>query len=924
MPSRLPDLLTFSPPRGTIAASLGCYLASLWLMAGPAYALDPSKRLTQYLHKSWRTQDGSLPAAGNSITQTSDGFLWLGAGSQGMYRFDGVRFVPWPIPIKGKAIKTITNVHGDRSGGLWVLGEREIIHLKGGVVASHLELRGLQLFERIREDSDGSLWVVRGQYDVSDAPLCRITDSAVQCFGKADGIPIAPAGSLLAESDGGFWLGGQTALVHWRNGASKLYPIEGLKHNAGGIGVNCLVRGADGSIWVGILKAGPGLGLGRLKDGVFKPFVTARFDGSKLPVSSMRLDRQGSFWVGTTNQGLFRIHGDVVEHYGRADGLSGDFVEGLFEDRDGTLWVTTTNGVDSFRDPPITVFSAVEGLALDAAAGLLATRDGTIWIANAGSLDRIVNGTVISIRAGQGLPGSQVAYMLEDRAGDLWVGVDEGLYHVKNGQFRRIDPPDKPFGMVLAMIEDIDGNIWAACAGPPRRLLRIRDFRVVEEFSASQIPPGHYFAPDPKGGIWITTLEGEVILLRNGAIETRFPLNPGGDPYNRQIIVQADGSVLASSENGLVGWRKGKMQRMTTKNGLPCNTVVSFIQDKQKQWWLNTHCGVIQFPDSELQQWWANPEAIVHTRLYDVLDGARLSGQPSFNSAALSPDGRVWFATGYVVMMLDPSRLAKESPPAVAFIESITVDRKEFAPTEKLRLSPHPRDLQIDYTSPSFLNPEKVKFRYRLEGYNSDWHDAGTRRQAFYTDLPPGNYSFHVIACNSDGVWNNTPAKLAFSIAPAYYQTSWFRALGVVILLALLGGAYQLRVRQLRQDFKKLRDVIETIPAMAWTALPDGSNEFVNRRWAEFTGLSAEDTVGSGWTAAVHPEDLSLCMDKWRASIASGEPYEFEARFRNAANGEYRWLLARGVPLRDKHGKILRWYGILTDIEDREADRRSS
>ncbi len=174
------------------------------------------------------------------------------------------------------------------------------------------------------------------------------------------------------------------------------------------------------------------------------------------------------------------------------------------------------------------------------------------------------------------------------------------------------------------------------------------------------------------------------------------------------------------------------------------------------------------------------------------------------------------------------------------------------------------------------------------------------------------------IASNSDGVWNNTPAKLAFSIAPAYYQTNWFRALGVVILLALLGGAYQLRVRQLRQDFKKLRDVIETIPAMAWTALPDGSNEFVNRRWAEFTGLSAEDTVGSGWTAAVHPEDLSLCMDKWRASIASGEPYEFEARFRNAANGEYRWLLARGVPLRDKHGKVLRWYGILTDIEDRK------
>ena len=901
-----------------IAATLGCYLAFLWLLAGTAYALDPNKRITQYLHKSWRTQDGSLPAAGSSITQTSDGFLWLGGGSEGMYRFDGVRFVPWPIPIKGKAVKTITNVYGDHAGGLWVLGEREIIHMKRGVVASHLQLAGLQLFERIHENPDGSLWVVRGQYDVSDAPLCRVTDSLIRCFGKADGIPIAPAGSLLVDSDGSFWIGGQTALVHWRNSASKLYPIEGLKHNAGGIGVNSLARDTDGSVWVGILKTGPGLGLGRLTKGVFKSFVTAGFDGSKIPVSSMTVDRDGNLWVGTTNQGLFRIHGDVVDHYGRAEGLSGDFVEGFFEDRDGTFWVSTTNGLDSFRDPPITVFSAVEGLALDAAVGLLATRDGTIWIANAGSFDRIVNGTVTSIRAGQGLPGSQVAYTLEDRAGNHWVGVDDGLYHFKNGQFRRIDPPDKPFGMVLAMIEDIDGNIWAACAGNPRRLLRIRDFQVVEEFSESQIPPGHYFAPDPKGGIWITTLEGEVILLRNGAIETRFPLNPGGDPYNRQIIVQADGSVLASSENGLVGWRKGKVQRMTTKNGLPCNTVVSIIEDKQKQWWLNTHCGIIQFSDSELQQWWANPEAILHTRLYDVFDGARLSGEPSFNSAALSPDGRVWFATGFVVMMLDPSRLAKESPPAVTFIESITVDRKEFEPTDKLKLSPHPRDLQILYTSPSFLNPKKVKFRYRLESYDSDWHDAGTRRQAFYTDLPPGGYSFEVNACNSDGVWNNTPAKLAFSVAPAYYQTNWFRALMGVVLMGLLWAAYQFRVRQLHQDLKKLRDVIETIPAMAFTFIPDGSNAFINRRWSEFTGLSAEQTAGSGWMAAIHPDDLQLHGEQWRAFIAAGQPFEFEARFRSAANGEYRWLLARVVPQRDQHGKIRRWYGILTDIEDRK------
>ena len=193
--------------------------------------------------------------------------------------------------------------------------------------------------------------------------------------------------------------------------------------------------------------------------------------------------------------------------------------------------------------------------------------------------------------------------------------------------------------------------------------MRIRDFQVREEFPASQIPPGHSLASDPHGGIWIATKKGDIALFRNGVLETKFPLNPGGDPFNRQIMSKADGSVLAGSENGLVEWRQGKVHRMTTKNGLPCNSVISFIEDKENRWWLHTGCGVVQFPDSELERWRANPEAVIQTRVYDVLDGARPAGGPSFNAAAYSPDGRVWFATGFVVEMVDPSRLSQKSAP---------------------------------------------------------------------------------------------------------------------------------------------------------------------------------------------------------------------------------------------------------------------
>jgi signal transduction histidine kinase/ligand-binding sensor domain-containing protein len=772
------------------------------LLAGVVHGLDPNKRITQYMHTSWRIQDGSAPSGIEAISQTLDGYLWFSSDSQGIYRFDGVRFLPWTLSFDGKAINTIVKVYGDRAGGLWALGEREIVHLKGGVVTSRFDLDGLQQFQQISEDPDGSLWVVRGRSAGSDAPLCRITDRAVKCFGKSDGVPTSPSDSLLADGKGGFWLGGQTALVHWHDGVSETYPIEALKSNAGQNGIASVAHGPDGSLWVGIQADGPGLGLGQLKEGAVKPFVTPTFDGSKVVVSAMISDRDGNLWVGTAGKGIFRIQDNVVDHYQQMDGLSSDSVLDLFEDREGIVWAVTSNGIDSFRDPSVSIFSAREGLGTDGAAGVLASRAGTIWVANAGSLDHIKDGKISSIRTGSGLPGHQVTSLLEDRAGNMWVGVDDGLYLFKSGRFRRLPEPNhKPLGLVVGMTEDVDGSIWAECLSNPRKLVRIRDFQVREEFPASQIPPGHSLASDPHGGIWIATKKGDLGLFRNGVFETKFPLNPGGDPFNRQIMSTADGSILAGSNNGLVEWRQGKVHRMTTKNGLPCNSVISFIEDKENGLWLHTGCGVVQVPDSELERWRANPEAVVQTRVYDVLDGARPAGGPSFNAAAYSSDGRVWFATGFVVEMVDPSRLSQKALPAQTYIESLVADRKGFDATPNLKVPPNPRDLQIDYTSPTFSIPQEVKFRYRLDGYDRDWKDAGTRRQAFYTDLPPGEYSFRVIACNSDGVWNESAAKLDFSVAPAYYQTNWFRALCASVFLALLWAAYQVRIRQVQHQF---------------------------------------------------------------------------------------------------------------------------
>src|SRR5271165_3480808 len=245
--SRRPLLLRFKWACAAIAATLGSCLTCVLLLAGPVHALDPNKHLTQYMHTSWRIQDGSAPAGIEAIAQTLDGYLWFSSDSQGLYRFDGVRFLPWTLSPNGKTINAIVKVYGDHAGGLWALGEREVVHLKGGVVTSHFNLDGLQQFQQISEDSDGSLWVVRGRVGGSDAPLCRITDRAVKCFGKSDGVPISPVDSLLADGKGGFWLGGQTALVHWHDGVSEMYRIEALKSNAGQNGIASLAHGPDGS-----------------------------------------------------------------------------------------------------------------------------------------------------------------------------------------------------------------------------------------------------------------------------------------------------------------------------------------------------------------------------------------------------------------------------------------------------------------------------------------------------------------------------------------------------------------------------------------------------------------------------------------------------------------------------------------------------
>ena len=549
-------------------------------------AVDPSLHISQYTHTAWRVQEGVFNGAPNALTQTTDGYLWIGTQA-GLLRFDGVRFVPW-IPPYGKRLPSsnVISLLAARDGSLW-------IGMEGGL--SHWDNRDLTTYlieptriNSILEDRNGTIWFVRSRGSDAAGGLCRIIGVATQCYGKADGLPGADAAVTLVE-DGlaNLWIGGRT-VVRWKPGSSTTYNPKALKSHEGTDGVTGLAANADGFLWVGMAVAGRSLGLEQLEQGAWKSFVAPGFDSSALEVYTLFVDRKRALWIGTYKQGIYRIHGQKVDHFYSTDGLSSDAVRQFYEDREGNLWVATAKGLDCFRDVRVASFSTREGLSADEVDSVLASDDGTVWIGTSDGFDALHQGSISSIRAGQGLPGNQVTSLLEDHAGRLWVGVEKTMSIYNNGKFSRINRRDgSPIGVAVGMTEDVDNNIWVETIGPPRTLIRIQDLKVQEEFPAPRMPDARKVAADPQGGIWLGLMNGDLARYRHGKTEI-FPFEHGEGSRVNQLIVNSDGSVLGATPIGVVAWKEGKQQTLSVRNGLPCDFVNALIEDVHGSLWLYT------------------------------------------------------------------------------------------------------------------------------------------------------------------------------------------------------------------------------------------------------------------------------------------------------------------------------------------------
>jgi signal transduction histidine kinase/ligand-binding sensor domain-containing protein len=795
---------------GNVVAPVALLALMLLAWSQYAFALNPSLDASQYAHSAWKIRDGFFKGTIVAIAQTLDGYLWLGS-EFGLLRFDGVRFVTWNPPA-GQDLPSsyIRSLLPARDGTFWIGTAKGLASLKGGKLTRYPELEG-QAIWALLEDREGTVWA-GGQANPT-GKLCAIRSGNVQCYGE-DGRFGQFIDTLYEDREGNVWVGGITGLWRCKPGPPKLYPMPDR--------VRALMEDADGALVV-------------VMQGGIRRLVEGRLQAYPLPAAGLRFrpngifrDRDGGLWIGTDDRGLAHVHQGRMDVFDRSDGLSGDLIERVFEDREGNIWVATLDGLDRFRDLAVSTISVKQGLSNAAVQSVLVARDGSVWLGTLDGLNRWNNGRITVYRSaktitggdraggggarevtGSGLPDDSIESLFQDFRDRIWVSTRRGVAFLENGRFT---PVVSAPGGVESIAGDREGNIWLS---QRESLFHLRGGRVVGRIPWARLgqkEQARSLVADPSGdGLWMA-FPGSVIYFKGGQIRASYTVADGlGAGHVRDLRLDREGTLWAATETGVSRLKDGRVATLTSKNGLPCDDAHWVMEDDDDSFWVYMACGLARIQKSELDAWAVaainDPIRRIHATVFDSSDGVRNHAGTTGNSpsVASSTDGKLWFLPWDGVSVVDPRRIPFNRLAPPVHIEQITGDRKTYDVTSEigghLRLPPLVRDLGIDYTALSLVGREKVRFRYKLEGWEGDWQDVGARRQAFYNNLPPGAYRFRVSACNNSGVWNEAGAFLDFYVAPAYYQTTWFRLSCVAAFLALLAALYQLRLRQLARQF---------------------------------------------------------------------------------------------------------------------------
>jgi signal transduction histidine kinase/ligand-binding sensor domain-containing protein len=770
---------------------------SLLLAPWPrALALNPALDVNQYAHTSWKIRDGFVRGIIYSIAQTPDGYLWLGT-EYGLLRFDGVKTTPWEPPQNtGVTIGSYSQLLGSPDGTLWIGTDPGLASWKDGKLKQFSEFAGRRVSSLLQDHS--KIWAA------SDFPtpakLCAIQNGSAQCSPAANMVADGIA-SLFKDTKGSLWVGNTAGVWRWDLGPASFIRDLGV--------VQALAEDDDGQL----LIAATG-GLERLVNG--KPETAYRFPSSMESLRADRAfrDRDGGLWVGS-RRGVVHFHRGTVDVFAHHDGLSGDHIYAIFEDREGSIWIATENGLDRFRDYAIPSLTTDQGLSNASITTVLAARDGSVWIGTLDGLNHWDHGLVTIYRekkgpalpgvrqiVGAGLPDRGVHAIFQDRAGRIWISDRRAMGYLKNDRFIAVDHATQT--NVQSIVADKNGDVWIATDDALRHVKNDQVAERIPWTTFGHQDPARPLVADPVDGLWLGFFSGGIAHFAGGKTRESYAASDGlGRGRAVRLRMASDRTLWASTEGGLSRIKDGHIMTLNSTSGLPCDSVFWSLEDNTGSLWLSMPCGLVSVGRSDLEAWISSKVPRVHTSQFDTSDGVRISAGMSTYSPVvdIAPDGKLWFRTMDGVGIIDPGRLAHNNLRPPVHIEQMTADGKVYGADQGMRLPPLVRDLSIQFTALSLAAPEKMQFRYKLEGQDPDWRAVGNDRRAQYSNLAPRRYRFRVIASNNSGVWNEAGDSLEFSIAAAYYQTTWFRASVVAAFFVLLWALYRLRLYQIAREF---------------------------------------------------------------------------------------------------------------------------
>jgi signal transduction histidine kinase/ligand-binding sensor domain-containing protein len=753
-----------------------------------ASALDPRKSLTQYSRLVWTQQDGLPQDTIRALAQTTDGYLWVGT-DEGLARFDGYEFVVFDKTKGDLPGNSITALASAADGALWIGTSNGLAEYRGKQFHTYTTKQGLpdNAISGLYEDHGGTLWVVAGVY------LSRFQDGKFTNYAPNADLPVTSVRQIREDLHHDLWVAGFSRVVKMA-GSQFVTVIEPKELNANI--VSSMVAGRDGSFWIGgsegVIK--------RSATGAIRSYGVRDGLPDKL-VRALWEDRDGNIWAGT-NLGLSRLDGDrfVTPH----EEDSRNIVRCLFEDREGNLWVGSNSGLTRYRDDILTVYGKSEGLPSDEPNAVFQDHKGRIWV---GFHDR---GLMLFSSSGyrlfttrEGLPNNEVFSIRETRDGDLLIGARGGLVRMHADRFTTYIPED-PLGRISVFdaMEDSTGRIWLATPGGLGELVGNRIRTVVPGqplliFSTVTLCQGL------DGAVWAGTYGKGLYRIRGNETKLFTTADGLSSDEIRSLYQDPDGTLwIGTFGGGLNALRDGKFQQFTAKDGLLSDNVTA-VTDDGDTLWLSTTRGICRISKRQLREFSGHQRTRLEPVNYGVEDGLRsASCSPSFpvgSGGHRTSDGKIWFTTSLGLAVFDPGARSQPVLPPAAQVVEIQVDGRPVDLAHFTKLGPKSERIQIRYAGIHLSAPERVRYSVKLDGLDTEWRQAGTRRVKDYNTLRHGHYTFTVKA-EVPGA-PSSQQSYAFEVMPRFYETTWFLLLGAIMLAAMAWAAYQLRLRQIRSRF---------------------------------------------------------------------------------------------------------------------------